>query len=187
MVKKLGEPLSLVAFTKLHEKNVYLCLVESNTIKMNDPHVQRIIGNERERAVAEWYSFNRQFGREPDNAYCFDCIERFRKEQLPLLQGKTHTLGIVYFVDTFLDTVRNHSLLKRSKFLEIDLNFIVSSEKYYAEKYFEEHSEHDLGYEDLDIRTSQKAQIKGWNELLVAFEQRYESLYSAYEQGRLGA
>lgn len=187
MLKKLGEPLSLVEFTKLHEKNIYLCLIERSNIKVSEPHVQRIIENERERAIAEWYSFTRQHGREPDNEYCFDCIERFRKEQLPLLQERTHNLGVVQFVDTFLETVKNHSLMDRSKFLEIDLNFILSSEKYYALKYYEEHSEHDLGYEDLDIRTSQKAQIKGWNELLVAFEQRYDSLYGAYEQGRLGA
>lgn len=182
-LKKLGEPLGLIPFTKLFGKQLYFLLIGCKKVNVSNPNIQKIVEKENERAFVEWYDFTRIHGREPDEDFCMECLERFKKEQLPLIQQQSFNFSEDDFIDTFLENVVNHSLMVREHFSEEDYQFIVSSERYYAEKYYKEHAVLEVGYEDLDIRTSQKAQVKGWHDLIQVFEQRFDSLYKAYEKG----
>lgn len=182
-IRRLGEPLALIPFTKLVEKQLYYLLIECGTVKVSDPKVQSVLEKEVERATMEWYEFSRIHGREPDEEFCLECLERFKREQLPIIRQSAFDMKQTDFVDTFLENVKNHTLLVRERFSEEDYQFILASERYHAERYYNEHSVVEVGYEDLDIRTSQKAQVKGLHELLQAFEQRFDSLYRAYEKG----
>jgi hypothetical protein len=181
MLQTLGDPVSLENFQRLHERNISFTLIDFK-VKFSDPVVQRIIENEREMSSAEWLYFKQIHKRAPDEQFSLRLLNRFKEEQLPLIVGKTTNLGIDFFVKNVIENVENSETMNKEKFSDEQYQFILSSEKYYAEKYFQEHSNVDLGYKDLDIRVSQKAQVKGLHECQLSFESRYNQLYTAYER-----
>lgn len=181
MLKKMGEPLSLNNFTRNYLRQLYMLLVDSTSLKLNDPFVQKIINKELEIASAEWHYYIFLHNREPDDSVCTKILKRFKKEQVSLLSCTKRDLDVNFFVAEHIQNLIRYQLLIHNKFNMNDFQFIVSSERYSAEKYYKEHSVLEIGYADLDIRTSQKAKIKGWYELQQVFENQYRKVYSAYE------
>lgn len=178
--KKIVNPLSLDEFLKMYLIELYLVLADHCTLPLIDPAVQQAIDNELELAKVEWHYYVFMHQNKPDQQLCFDLLLRFLNDQLPLLTVTLKDQDKNIFVKNHIDQLLKTTELEKSRFSAEDFDFILSSERYYAEKYFQEHSTSPLGYEMLDIRTSHKAQVMGLITLKDDFDLRFKTLYQVH-------
>lgn len=161
---------------------MYLVLADHCTLPLTDKGVQKAIDDELEVAKMEWDYFVFLHQMKPDKHLCIEVLSRFIKETLPRLTCTQMDVEKKDFIFQHQKQLLEHKQMNQSKFSKENFDFILSSEQYYAEKYYKDHSNSPLGYKDLDIRLSVKAKVSGLMELKRAFQQRYDQLYHCYEQ-----
>lgn len=174
--------LSLSKFESNYLIELYYTIINNSAIDWENESIQKVVNRELELAMVEWHYYRFLHGNNPDELMYLKLLEKFVKNQLPLLSSIKLDQDKRDFIENHVENlIKKHSLIKE-KFSEEDFFFICESERYYAKKYYEKYSTCSLGYTDLDIRRSVKSKIAGINELEYSFKYRYTKIYIAYEK-----
>lgn len=174
--------LSLSKFESNYLIELYYTITNNSAIDWENESIQKVVNKELELASVEWHYYRFLHGNNPDELLYFKLLEKFVKNQLPLLSNIKLDQDKRDFIENHVENLIKKNHLIKEKFSEEDFFFICESERYYAKKYYEKYSTCSLGYTDLDIRRSAKSKVAGINELECSFKYRYTKIYIDYEK-----
>ena len=109
--------------------------------------------------------------------FLFENIHRFGVNRADLFDANKREVPKDDFIDYYLNQIKNHTLMKETKFEPEDRAFILDREKFIANKKFDERTNPVMGYDELNINSSKKTQEWLLQALVLRFERDFESFY----------
>lgn len=136
-----------------------------------------LLTEEEKIAEQDWYNYVNDNRKKPDRAFLFENVHRFGVNRADLFDANQREVSKTDFIDFYLNEIKNHTLMKETKFEAEDRTFIMDREKYIAIKKFDERTNPAKGYDELNITTSKKTQEWLLQALILRFERDFGSFY----------
>ncbi|WP_430617202.1 hypothetical protein IGI86_001855 [Enterococcus sp. AZ188] len=136
-----------------------------------------LLTEEEKIAEQDWYNYVNDNRKKPDRAFMFENVHRFGVNRADLFDANQREVSKTDFIDFYLNEIKNHILMKETKFEAEDRTFIMDREKYIAIKKYDERTNPVTGYDELNITTSKKTQEWLLQALILRFERDFGSFY----------
>ncbi|EPH93283.1 hypothetical protein D922_01824 [Enterococcus faecalis 06-MB-DW-09] len=136
-----------------------------------------LLTEEEKIAEQDWYNFVTDNRKKPDREFLFENIHRFGVDRADFFDANKRQVPKDDFIDFYLNEIKNHSLMKETKFEAEDRAFILNREKFIANEKFDERTNPATGYDELNITTSKKTQEWLLQALILRFERDFGSFY----------
>ncbi|MDB1689905.1 hypothetical protein PMU86_16595 [Enterococcus casseliflavus] len=132
---------------------------------------------EEKIAEQDWFNYVNDTKQKPDRDFLFENIHRFGVNRADLFDANKREVPKDDFIDYYLNQIKNHTLMKETKFEAEDRAFILDREQFIANKKFDERTNPVMGYDELNINSSKKTQEWLLQALVLRFERDFESFY----------
>lgn len=132
---------------------------------------------EEKIAEQDWFNYVNDTKQKPDRDFLFENIHRFGVNRAYLFDANKREVPKDDFIDYYLNQIKNHTLMKETKFEAEDRAFILDREQFIANKKFDERTNPVMGYDELNINSSKKTQEWLLQALVLRFERDFESFY----------